>query len=103
MNNLHKLKSIVSELQSVQPQAHPTPGSLFHLEYSSNPQPTERGYIVDETNIEETKIVFRKDDIVVGDVVRPWDDGGWGALAGRAGEDVVRDGNVIHKRLTRMS
>jgi hypothetical protein len=42
-------------------------------------------------------------DIKIGDIINEWNDGGWTSLAGRAGEDVVRNGEIIYKRLTKMS
>jgi hypothetical protein len=63
----------------------------------------ERNYIVDESNIESTKVDFSTEDVQIGDEVKAFDWGGWNALAGRAGEQLLRHGKVINGRYTRIS
>lgn len=98
-----KVKSIIPNLQSILPQNHPTADSLFHLDFSFGSVKYERSFVVDKTNLESTKKDFKTDNVQVGDEVRPWDDGGWESLTGRAGEEVVRNGEIVAKRLTRLS
>jgi hypothetical protein len=94
--------SILDNLQPVEPLDNYD--GLFKLEVSHEHHSTyERNYIVDESNIESTKVDFSTEDVQIGDEVKAFDWGGWNALAGRAGEEVVRDGSTIHKRLTRIS
>ena len=81
----------------------PPMGLLFYLDFVyQNEDKIRKAYTVTESNIDEVKLNFRKNDIQIGDIVEDWDEGGWHALAGRAGEQIVRDGEIIHKRLTRM-
>lgn len=94
--------SILDDLQPVEPLDNYD--GLFKLEVSHEHHSIyERNYIVDESNIESTKVDFRTEDVQIGDEVKAFDWGGWNALAGRAGEQLLRDGKVINGRYTRFS
>ena len=60
-------------------------------------------YLVTEDNIKTVKEKFKTEDIQIGDEIRYWDDGGWEYLAGRAGEEIVREGKILHRILTMLS
>ena len=95
-------KLILDELESVEPLQDYSDGFL-KITHSSQPSIYERNYIVDESNIESTKVDFRTEDVKIGDEVKAFDWGGWNALAGRAGEQLLRDGKIINGRYTRIS
>lgn len=60
--------------------------------------------VVTEVNLEKERKTFKNEDIQVGDEIFAWDMGGWNALAGRAGEIVVRNRDkFVTARLTMMS
>jgi hypothetical protein len=109
VNNNKKFRHLVSmadSFPSVQPQSHPNENSLFTLEttYSTyTPLSLERTYIVDEFNIESTKVDFSTEDVQIGDQVIPFDMGGWEALAGRAGISLMRNGVELKSKLTKIS
>ena len=108
-------KLISADLVPVQPMSAPS-GMLYYSEFSyTNPEDIRESkypYTVNEINIDEITAIWdvkkyttyvEHGDIQIGDVINEWNDGGWTSLAGRAGEDVVRNGEIIYKRLTRMS
>lgn len=64
------------------------------------------GYLKEVTkdNLEQVRKEFKNEKIQIGDEIFAWDMGGWHALAGRAGEIVVRNNTeFITARLTKMS
>jgi hypothetical protein len=95
-------KSVFDELERVTP-SEKRYNEIFKIMQSTQPMVYERNYIVDESNIESTKIDFGTEDVQIGDEVKAFDWGGWNALAGRAGEQLLRDGKVINGRYTRIS
>ena len=97
-----KAKSFFDDLDSVQPLAEENT-SLFKITYVSEIQEPIYHPVVTEENIEYVKAQFRTEDVQIGDTVHTWDNGGWGALAGRAGLQLKRNGKDVKFILTRMS
>jgi hypothetical protein len=99
-------KTIADDIQPVYP-AEPSKdySSAFEIKESKMPRTVSgyHPYLVNETNIEETKKLFKYDEVQIGDNVEKWDMGGWGALAGRAGIALMRNGIELKSILTRMS
>lgn len=102
-----------NDLISVQPMSEPTgklqefrtrlDHSTLEYTYVSSEVPINYPYLVTQDNLKQTQANFKTEDVVIGDTVDEWDTGGWLQLAGRAGEHIVRNGKVVHTRLTRMS
>jgi hypothetical protein len=95
----NKDKVIVSQMP-------PPQGTLFYLDFkygSSESDKPEYPYEITPENIETVRKNWKDLDLQVGDQITQWDKSGWGSLSGRAGEQVRRNGEIIHTRLTRMS
>jgi hypothetical protein len=99
-------KTIADDIQPVYPEKPLNDySSAFEIKESKMPRTVSgyHPYVVDETNIEVTKQLFKIEDVQIGDTVEEWDHGGWGALAGRAGISLMRNGIELKSILTRMS
>lgn len=99
-------KTIADDIQPVYPAKPSQPYTgVFEIKESKMPRTISgyHPYSVNETNIEETKELFNYDDVQIGDNVEEWDMGGWGALAGRAGISLMRNGVELKSKLTMMS
>lgn len=77
--------------------------SVFHIVVKHEHEEEVYDKIIGEANIAKYRELFKTKNILVGDNIETWDDGGWLQLAGRAGLQLVRNGSVIKKILTRMS
>lgn len=99
-------KTIANDIQPLYP-AEPSQdySSAFEVNESRMPRTVSgyHPYVVDETNIENTKTLFNTEDVQIGDNIEEWDMGGWGALAGRAGIYLMRNGVKLKSKLTMMS
>lgn len=99
-------KTIAEDIQPVYP-AEPSQdySSVFEVKESKMPRTISgyHPYVVDATNIEDTKTLFNTEDVQIGDNVEEWDRGGWNALAGRAGISLMRNGVELKSKLTMMS
>ena len=80
-------------------------GHLFYLDYVIQlvKEEPDYPYNVTKENFEAVKKNWEKADLQIGDQITQWDKGGWGSLAGRAGEHIRRNGKIVASRLTKMS
>ena len=94
--------TIANDLVEVKPMDPPS-GQIFYFEHTvvSKLDQIVYPFLVTLENIAKIKADFKKDDILVGDEIDSWETGG--PLSMRGGEQVLRAGNIIHKRLTKMS
>ena len=94
--------TIANELVSVQPLPPPS-DQLFYLDvkYHDRINDIKYPFLVTLENIERVKKDFKKEDVIIGDQVEYWETGG--VLSMRAGEQIIRAGEIVHKRLTKMS
>lgn len=95
-------KSIASDLLVVEP-VKPSIDFLFDITKSNPMQEPIYHQIVTDENFHLIKKWLRTEDVLIGDTIEYWDDGGWEQLAGRAGISLMRDGKQIKSILTRMS
>ena len=97
-----RMKSFFDDLELVQPLTENN-ASFINATYVSQMQEPVYHPVVTEDNIEYIKAQFKTEDVQIGDTVETWDNGGWNALAGRAGLQLKRNGKDIRFILTRMS